>query len=128
MSQPTTAPAIPDLEFRAPDCPMCGAETDAVDHAFDCEGCNLTWGSDGRHGERMDPCLPKCEAQIMPHEEKTPTGSLRWPTLAGRTYECVLDATHVEGDVPHRGVHINGRDEYYVDTHLWDVVRTEVKA
>lgn len=111
-----TEPTLPDLEFRAPDCPLCGLETNPVDGSYDCESCNLTWSSDGRHGERMDLSVPRCTATCMPHEEKLPDGSPRWKTLAGRVYACVLDADHSEIGIPHRGVVTNGN---YFDTHHW---------
>lgn len=125
MSQPDS-PLLPELEFRSPDCPLCGMETNPNDGAFDCESCNLTWGSDGTHGERMDPSAPRCTATCMPHEEKMADGAPRWKHLAGREYACVLDAGH--GDridprshqkVPHRGVsYIEAWG--YSDTHEWD--------
>jgi hypothetical protein len=119
-------PRLPELEFRAPDCPLCGTETNPNDGAFDCESCNLTWESDGRNGRREDPSRPRCAATCMPHEEKLPDGTPRWKSLAGRRYECALDADH--GDhidhqskqrIPHRGVYFIGGLNY-PDTHEWD--------
>jgi hypothetical protein len=123
------APILPDLEFRCPDCPLCGVETNSADGAFDCEGCNLTWSLDGTSGERMDPHRPQCLAECMPHEAKHADGSFRYPSLAGRRYACALDADHADTPAPspHRGVRVDAVDDYYVYTHEW-AVESETKV
>lgn len=127
MSQPDS-PMLPELEFRAPDCPLCGMETNPDDGAFDCESCNLTWESDGRHGQRLDPQSPQCLGQCRPHDEMIGDETPRWPTLYGRVYTCVLDADHPDHtdpkshqQTPHRGVRTDTQDPDYVDTHVWEV-------
>ena len=128
MSTQPDSPMLPDLVFRAPDCPLCGMETNPVDGAFDCESCNLTWSSDDRTGQRQDPQLPQCLAQCRPHDELASDGTPRWASLHGRAYTCVLDAGHGERidprshqPVPHRGV-CPVESWGYVDTHVWEVV------
>lgn len=112
---------LPDLEFRCPDCPLCGNETNSVDDWFDCEWCNLTWDKRGTHGQRQDPQRPQCTAECAPHDEKSPSGGFRWPFLAGNRYRCALDADHVEQEIPHRGMRIDKPDLGH-DTHEWPSV------
>lgn len=128
MSQPD-CPILPDLEFRAPDCPLCGMETNPVDGAFDCESCNLTWSSDGQSGQRQLPELPQRLAQCRPHDELLHAETPRWPTLYGRVHTCVLEAghgAHIDPQshqaVPHRGVRTDTQDPDYIVTHVWEVV------
>lgn len=41
---------IPDLEFRAPHCPICDEETDVEDGEFSCSHCMVSWDSRGESG------------------------------------------------------------------------------
>ena len=51
------AAAIPDLDFRPPDCPICLEETTAEDGDFLCDVCRIHWPSNryGAEAQRWDP-------------------------------------------------------------------------
>lgn len=126
MSTPLPTPAIPDLEFRCPDCPLCDAETSAMDGCFDCESCGMSWRLDGTHGYRMNEDTPQCTAEISPWEDRVENAE--YPILWDLRYRCLLEAGHdvAPNDVPHRGARIDRADA--CDTHEWRAAKTEVEV
>lgn len=100
-----STPAIPDLEFRAPDCPLCLAETNPVDGSFDCENCGLSWPPDGRDGYRIREDLPQCTAERHPWVDyPLVKDAPNYAELAKHHYRCLLADGH---RLPHRGIRID---------------------
>lgn len=101
---------IPDLEFRPPDCPLCGDETESADEGFCCSNCILYWSADGTRGERGDD-VEECGNERRPYANQA-----RYQSIRGALFHCVLGTGHkglchgVRVDIPDR------LDE----THCWD--------
>jgi hypothetical protein len=99
-----SAPAIPDLEFRAPDCPLCLTETTATGDGYDCEHCELTWSSSGDHGYRIDDA-EQCTAERHPWVDyPLVKDAPNYAELAKHHYRCLLADGH---RLPHRGIRID---------------------
>lgn len=86
----------PSLEFHAPDCPICGQETNPVDDFFDCESCECSWDRRGDFHEWDDPMASQCEATIQPYVDNeyvvdTPSKY--------KVFRCVLNGGHYEEGV-----------------------------
>jgi hypothetical protein len=60
---PTRQPALPDLEFTPPDCPLCGEELDVDADGFNCPECRASWGRDGQRGTWDEDGEPRCRAR-----------------------------------------------------------------
>lgn len=59
---PTRRPPVPEVEFEAPPCPMCGEDLDASGDGFECPGCEAHWDTTGRAGAWADPDAQACPA------------------------------------------------------------------
>lgn len=83
---PTRQPAIPDIEFEAPPCPMCGETLDVDGDGFGCADCEASWHTNGTDGRWTDPNAARCPA------------ARRWPHRGGMLdlpdEKCVLAAGH----------------------------------
>lgn len=94
MSDTSTRPAPPPLEYRTPLCSVCGGETTPdPDGGFDCTGCYAYWTDDyWRPGEWADPQAKQCAASVSPHEDNTwiPAADPRKHT----SYNCFRDSGH----------------------------------
>lgn len=94
-------PVPPPLEARAPDCSICGQETDYGDESFECEDCGVSWPSYGlsyTNGEWNESDADQCEEVVQPWLDNTWTTDLVRKATAVR---CLLDADHVRHKIPH---------------------------
>lgn len=85
-------PTPPELEFRAPDCPMCARETDCDGDSFSCPDCGASWDRDGSGGEWDNPDEPGCPASYEPFN----TGTLdpKHESVRHHAERCILPADH----------------------------------
>ena len=93
----TKRPLPPPLEFRTPDCSICGEET-VFEEGFYCENCQAAWDEHGApEGEWYED--PKREAEQCPsiHRPYPDNANER---LAAIEYHCVLELGHADRDVP----------------------------
>ncbi|HEV2928418.1 MAG TPA: hypothetical protein VGW74_06985 [Propionibacteriaceae bacterium] len=58
-------PAIPDLEFLPPDCPICAGSLEYDADGFDCARCQIFWGLNGRGSDAVSHRAEEglCEAR-----------------------------------------------------------------
>lgn len=63
---PTRQPAVPDVEFEMPPCPICGLDLDSDGDALTCYPCRASWASNGTSGRWDDPKAPRCVATARP--------------------------------------------------------------
>jgi hypothetical protein len=100
-----TRTAPPNLEFRAPECPVCDTETVHNGDGFECEGCCLNWHTDGTGGT-ADEDTPQCQSEAMPW-----VGNADYPALAHHRYRCIRDEGHpVDMLERHCGVRVDKAD------------------
>lgn len=64
---PTRQPAVPDVEFSMPPCPICDTALDSDGDALVCYPCGASWSSDGTGGEWQSPDRPRCRATARPY-------------------------------------------------------------
>jgi hypothetical protein len=103
MTEPSTeAPAtsIPNLEWCAPRCRLCGDETRYEDGGYDCETCEISWNETGMVGQRFDGD-PACGQTRTPFADET-----HHATIRANRYQCVLRRAHRK---PCRGVLVHPR-------------------
>lgn len=90
-------PLPPPLEFATPPCSICGKSTEYEDGSFYCYDCLACWPSEGApEGEWYeDPgrLLDQCPSVMRPWAD-----SVIYQRLRDRSYRCVLDAGHLEGE------------------------------
>jgi hypothetical protein len=110
-STETPETPIPDLEFRAPHCRLCGDETRYEDGGYDCETCGISWNEAGTVGQRFDGA-PACGQIRTPFDKQEHPQSIR-----PNRYQCVLRQDHRK---PCRGVLIHPRLDVE-DTYQWNV-------
>lgn len=100
-------PAPPPLEHPLPPCPLCGEDTD-YDDGFYCAPCGASWDSDRSHLDGYsswdDPDAEQCPATVRPWAD-----SIRYPTLAGVVWRCLLTVGH-DG-----GRHASGEGDIWTD-------------
>lgn len=102
---PTRQPALLDVEFSCPPCPLCGVELEADADSLRCDGCCAAWHADGSDGEWDDPDATRCPA----------TRSFDHQHLANE--QCALAAGHNTADhIPADGI------GDWTDTDTWCVV------
>lgn len=81
---PTRQPAVPDIEFETPPCPICSLGLDSDGDAFVCYPCRASWDMNGTGGLWDDPAAPRCKASVNPY-----------PSLDPEAVEyCVLSRGH----------------------------------
>lgn len=102
--QPTPPPLVP----RCPECPLCSDEVDLVDgDYFLCGNCDISWpvyDQGYAHGEWTQPDQTRCHEVVQPRLDND------WiRNLADRAerFQCVLDADHVNHDLPHANPDMN---------------------
>lgn len=91
-----TRPVPPPLEWRCPDCSVCGNETKCVEAGcFECRSCAITWTSDGE-GEWDEPDEERCAETVQPWLDNT------WikddDERKHKEFRCVLAAGHDEDE------------------------------
>jgi hypothetical protein len=91
-TEPVDRPAPPPLEYRAPDCSICGVEVDHDGDGWRCYSCDASWGNDfdGEDGEWDEEFYPelaeaRCAASIEQY---------------GEALQCVLLEDHVDAPEP----------------------------
>lgn len=91
---PTRQPAVPDVSFEMPPCPICGTDLDSDGDSLTCYGCKASWQANGTHGTWSNPQAPRCLA--------TARAYLTIPDTA--VEQCVLAKDHDLGirASPHR--------------------------
>jgi hypothetical protein len=89
---PSRQPAIPDVEFQMPPCPICGQSLDRDGDELCCHNCRATWSSNGSRGRWYEPEAKRCLATCR-----------RYPTHEPDLVDqCALAAHHdLKGDVTH---------------------------
>jgi len=87
MTIPNTRPAPPPLEYRAPDCALCGNEVVHDGDGFCCEQCCAWWDSHG-DGQWDDPDAEQCGATVQPLADMVDEEART------RTYRCALEVGH----------------------------------
>lgn len=88
---------VPPLEWRPPECPLCGAETDPDGDAFVCHSCSMVWPlTAGEPGDPIEDDVPQCRVMVAP---------FTMASIADQWFRCVLDVDHREdGNEEHIGV------------------------
>lgn len=85
---PTRQPAVPDVEFTCPPCPICGRELASDGDALVCHKCEASWSSNGTGGTWADPDAPRCLAKR---------------TIGDDVDQCILARDHdVDAETSHR--------------------------
>lgn len=69
---PTRQPAVPDIEFEEPPCPICGTELNVDGDSFTCDPCGASWSMNGTGGRWDDPAAPRCLATVNPFPTTDP--------------------------------------------------------
>lgn len=64
---PTRQPAVPDIEFECPPCPICGVGLDTDGDSFTCYPCGASWDTNGTGGRWDDPSALRCLASVNPY-------------------------------------------------------------
>lgn len=95
---PTRREPPPDLEHRAPLCPLCDKEVDVDGDAFVCHGCEASWDMSGDGGKWYEDDAPACQSAIKPHDR--PDLEPRFESIRHNVERCVLPDDH---DDKHRG-------------------------
>lgn len=85
---PTRQPAVPDVEFEMPPCPICGEGLDSDGDGLTCYLCQVSWSSNGTSGRWDDPAAPRCKATARPLPNHMPE----------LVEQCVLHADHDLGE------------------------------
>lgn len=88
----TRRPAVPEVEFTAPPCPMCGEDLETDGDVFDCERCEASWGRDGHRGTWHDPDAPRCQATRHGFASQPPAQCVRPASHAPDGRHHPLDA------------------------------------
>lgn len=91
---PTRQPAVPDVEFPMPPCPMCGQDLDSDGDALVCHHCRAKWSGSGSAGAWYDGDFLRC-----------PATRKAFPITDPEVLEqCVLAADHdVDAHIPGDG-------------------------
>lgn len=63
---PARQPAVPDITFETPPCPLCGIHLEFDGDAFTCHACGAHWGRGGTEGAWRDPEAVRCPATNRP--------------------------------------------------------------
>lgn len=92
---PTRQPAVPNVEFEMPPCPICDTALDSDGDSLVCYRCHASWASNGTTGSWHDPAALLCQASARPY------ASIKTDEVA----RCIL----------HLGHDVEGED--YSDTH-----------
>jgi len=96
-----TRPLPPLLEYRCPDCSICGKETSYEDESFTCEDCNCSWPERNAYdfpGEWNDPEAQQCGETIRPY--LTNTWIKADDIRKHLAFRCERDADHVDSASP----------------------------
>lgn len=64
---PTRQPAVPDVEFEMPPCPICTKALGSDGDSLVCERCQASWSSNGTSGRWWDPTRQQCRATARPY-------------------------------------------------------------
>lgn len=92
---PTRQPAVPDVEFLMPPCPICEEGLDSDGDSLICHRCHATWNSDGTRGEWQDGSADRCKATARPYV-----------SIATDDVEaCLLHLGHDTDDDPAKAMH-----------------------
>ena len=59
---PTRQPAVPDIDFQPPSCPICDLDLEYDGDRFNCTRCGALWGKNGTSGEWSEPNELRCPA------------------------------------------------------------------
>ena len=70
---PTRQPAVPDIEFEMPPCPICGHDLEHDGDSFGCNGCYASWNSSGQGGGWDNPSATRCPATCHPLPSAMPS-------------------------------------------------------
>jgi hypothetical protein len=62
----TRQPAVPDVEFEMPPCPICDTSLDSDGDSLTCYPCRASWASNGTSGRWGDPKAARCPATARP--------------------------------------------------------------
>jgi uncharacterized Zn ribbon protein len=93
-------PLPPPLVPRAPDCSICGQETEFQD-GWECPHCGAYWSDDNRAyeepGEWYDESLPRCESIHRPYEKYANSELDNLRELRWVQYRCILELGHKDG-------------------------------
>ncbi|WP_181312496.1 hypothetical protein [Nocardioides campestrisoli] len=95
-----TRPAPPELEHRAPLCPMCHEETSHDGDSWLCQGCEASWDDNGRGGSWFDEDLKVCDSTFKPFDN--PNLELRYESIRHHVVHC---SRAVDEDGEHDGKH-----------------------
>ncbi len=91
MTDTTTRPAPPPLEYRCPDCSLCSHETYHDGDGFRCDACEAWWEpSSGDNGEWDNPDAEQCDATCQPLADNT----FATDEQRAKTYRCALTVNH----------------------------------
>lgn len=94
---PTRQPAVPDIEFQMPACPICDASLNSDGDALVCSRCHVSWAGNGTNGEWMNPDALQCKATAKPYH-----------LIESDAVRCILHRGHdVEGE-EYSGTHQTG--------------------
>jgi hypothetical protein len=88
----TRQPAVPEISFEAPPCPICGDALDCDGDGFTCLSCNAYWSGNGTGGRWLDQDATRCPATCRPLPNHMPD----------LVEQCVLELGHDAGK--HRGI------------------------
>jgi hypothetical protein len=69
---PTRQPAVPDVEFEMPPCPICARDLDSDGDSLVCYPCGTSWGRNGTGGRWNDPAALRCLATVRPYLRTNP--------------------------------------------------------
>lgn len=59
---PARQPAVPDIEFEEPPCPICDSRVDSDGDSFTCRSCEASWDTTGTHGSWETSDAQRCPA------------------------------------------------------------------
>lgn len=85
---PTRQPAVPDVAFEMPPCPICDEDLNSDGDGLVCYLCQVSWGQNGTNGRWDNPKAPRCRATARP----LPTH------LPDLIEQCILHANHDLGE------------------------------
>lgn len=84
---PIRQPALPDVEFPMPPCPICSEDLDSDGDALTCSTCEASWSTNGTKGTWDAPDAMRC-----------PATRYAYPTVDPDVIEqCVLAFDHDPG-------------------------------
>lgn len=118
---PTRQPAVPDVEFEMPPCPICTTALDSDGDALICHRCKASWAGNGTRGEWMSPQRDRCRATARPYAT----------IKSDDVLTCVLHLGHDDEDSAHQsgwGAEWADRDPRAITDGEGDLLRAPVAS